>query len=777
MNLRSLPHGWLACISAIALGWSCAPNAMAQQRTLFTGESRALLARHCVSCHGNQKSLGKLNLETLDSLTPEKAGKILAEMHTRLKFKLMPPSDKKQPAPHEMQTMIDATLEALDRCETRMTPNPGRVTMRRLNRVEYRNTLRDLLGLDFDEFHDPTADFPADGIGYGFNIIGDVLSTSPLLMERYLAAAEKVIDQIVVVDGFDGPWTWKLSGKFLRMALAMEENDPNLFSPRSWISQVDLRQEGDYILRAYVSSDVKNNKPAQMSFVVNGVPVYTFTYFRVDTPVKFEKKLTLPRGRHSIQVQYQHEFNKPKFDLKTDGKNGAIHADLVEVVGPVGIAEGRIPEPHKKIFITRPGPGKTRTQAAEEILTEFCRRAFRRPASRAEVQRYVNLFEKAYRPDDTFEAAMRAPLQAVLVSPNFLYRMEKDPPGRLPDEPYPVNAFELASRLSYFIWSSMPDEELFRAASTGRLLEPRVLEQQVRRMVEDQRGQALAENFVPQWLGIGGVETFMPHPKVGVLDNEVRKAMLAEPVLFFRYIMSEDRSLLDFIDADYTFVNEALGNHYEMKLVQGRDMRRVKIRDDTRGGIMTMASVLTATSYADRTSPVKRGKWVLDVLLGAPPPPPPPDAGPLKDEKDPIKRMSLRQRLETHRTNARCASCHNAIDPLGFGFENYDSLGRWRDRDGTLAIDASATLPDGKKFNGPNELKEILRSRKDEFARSLAEKMLTFALGRGVEPYDRRALDQIARTVVADQYRLSTLVVEITKSYPFRYRVVGSKLK
>ncbi len=411
-------------------------------------------------------------------------------------------------------------------------------------------------------------------------------------------------------------------------------------------------------------------------------------------------------------------------------------------------------------------PPKLARDAAKEVLARLGLRAFRRPVQPDEMERLLKLYDTGEKIEGgDFEKAMKLPIRGMLVSPHFLFRVELE--GGL--ETYPLSPWELANRLSYFLWGSMPDDELFELAKTGRILNPPVIEAQARRMLKDPKSAALSEHFTPQWLQVLRLEEMKFDPaKFPAWDPALRGDMIRETVLFFEAIKSEDLSVLTFLDADFTFVNDRLAKHYGIAAA-GAGFQRVKLADPRRGGILTMGAVLAATSDPDRTSPVKRGKWVLETVLATPPPPPVPDAANLKADPE-SARLPLRQRMEKHRADPNCASCHKRMDPIGFGFENYDAIGAWRDRDQGQPIDASAVLPEGTKFNGPVELRKILKERKSEFVEGFAEKLLTYALGRGVEHYDGPAVKTVGDAVAKNGYKFSALVVEIVKSYPFQYR-------
>lgn len=596
----------------------------------FRQRVRPILAKYCTRCHGGQRPKGELRLDSYeDDAAAVKDREVWERVSAQLRAGDMPPPGKPRPSPEEQELVlawIDRAVLAIDCGRER---NPGRVTLRRLNRAEYNNTIRDLFGIHNVHLAD---DFPTDDVGYGFDNIGDVLTLSPLLLEKYLAAAEKAVDL-------------------------------------AWRDEAARR-------RLLVASPQK--------------------------------------------------------------------------LGP--------------------------QQAARVILRQFAYRAFRRPVTDEEVERLAHFVDIALKNGEGFEAGLRLAMQATLMSPHFLFRIEHDLPRRQwatlrgPVRGYYLNDYELASRLSYFLWSSMPDEELFRLAEQKALRQGDNLERQVRRMLADPRSDALVDNFFGQWLQFRNLAAATPDPGTyPAFDEELRAAMLQETRLFIQALIREDRSILDLLDADFTFVNERLARHYGIPGVKGGEFRRVHLPPE-RGGILTQASILTLTSNPTRTSPVKRGKWILETIFNAPPPPPPPEAGELPEDKKAVLSGSLRQRMEQHRAKPLCAACHQRMDPLGFGLENFDGIGAWRDKDGRFPIDASGMLPNGQTFQGPRELRKILVQKAAEFRRCLVEKMLTYALGRGLEAADRCAVDQITEEVARRQDRFSGLVLAIVRSEPFQMR-------
>jgi hypothetical protein len=597
--------------------------ARAQTKPSYSQDIAPILATYCTGCHGGARPKAGLALDVIktDADAADRV-KVWHKVVESLRAGEMPPAGKKKPSAAESDRIVRWIEDEMLKVDCTKGHDPGAVGLRRLNRTEYKNTIRDLVGIDFK----PTDDFPADDVGYGFDNIGDVLTISPLLMEKYLAAAEQI---------------------------------------------------------------------AELAFKKSAT-----------------KARLLPR---------------------------------------------------------QPGAKDDHQEVARAILEPFVKRAYRRTPLPDEVERIARFVALAEKNGDSFARGVQLAVQATLASPHFLFRVERTPRAKGNESVFHVSDYELASRLSYFLWSSMPDDELFSLAESKTLREENHLEQQVRRMLRDPRSRALTDNFAGQWLQIRSVQAATPDKAAyPAFDETLRQAMIRETELFFDAIVQEDRSVLDFLDADYTFVNERLAKHYGLANVKGPEFRKVSLTSTPRRGVLTQASVLTVTSNPTRTSPVKRGKWILENILDTPPPPPPPDVPELDDAKE--LKGSLRQRMEQHRTNALCASCHQRLDPLGFGFENFDGIGRWREREGTFAIDASGTLPGGQSFKGPLELVSILKGREAEFRRCLSDKLLTYALGRGLEHYDRCAVDDICTAVQREQNRFSSMVLAIVKSEPFQKR-------
>jgi hypothetical protein len=628
----------------------------------FAADIAPLLGHYCQGCHNASRSRGSIRLDDLDPARLDKAAPVLMRVADVLRSADMPPPGKPRPGLEELET-LNAWLDiVLDEGKTSADVTARPRSLRRLNRVEYDHTVRDLLGIKMRL----ADDFPADDSGYGFDNNADVLSLPPVLAERYLTAADKAIEA------------------------------------------------------AFGAEEVRRR-------ILNPAP---------DNVVPFQyRAFVRPEGHDGVKRNSSDDLPPP------------------------------------------PSSQTLELRRAGDVLRAFADRAYRRPVTHDEIVRLQHFVEEGQRGAEGWLGGLQVALRAVLVSPHFLFRVEADPRPGLPPVGEYVTDFELASRLSYFLWSSMPDAELFAHAARGTLRRGDNLQTQVQRMLRDEKALALADNFASQWLQTRGLEQFRPDPsQFPEFDEALRQAMARETALFFDHVVREDRSVLEFIDSDYTFVNERLARHYGMDGVGGEEFRRVSLAGTRRGGLLTQASVLAVTSNPTRTSPVKRGKWVLDNFLGTPPAPPPSGVEGLRDDKASFVTGTLRQRLEQHRADAGCAACHRRMDPLGFGLENFDPVGRWRDGENGQPIDASGTLPEGRAFTGPDELRAILLARREQFARCLAEKTLTYALGRGIERADRRAVDAVVQELIRNDYRFSALVMAVVRSYPFQtYSATGRK--
>ncbi len=743
------------------------------------------LTKHCTSCHGEKAKKGDLVLTVYrDEASVLKDRKRWEAAVKMVQTGEMPPSTRRRPDPAEAAAFLKTVRGVFERHDRTAKRDPGHVTVRRLNRTEYNNTIRDLVGVDFNA----AEDFPADDVGYGFDNIGDVLSLSPLLFERYLAAAEAVVERAVLTEQPPPPKRPVTPNFFQPRAGRPDNGVRSLFLKDDALSTYTLHliDDGDYIVRVRAAALPDGAAPVRFAVLDNDTEIKTFEvktatpFAQGKPPPPFEVRLPLKKGEHVIKVKLldgfppREKLGPPKEQPDESAKKEAkpmrggfprlpgLHVRLIEVEGPLDYW----PETHRRVMTC--APGKTRPEQTREILTRFASKAFRRPATADEIDRLVKLVDGATARGDKWESAIQLALQAVLVSPKFLFRVELDDRPDSKDA-HPIDDYALAARLSYFLWNTMPDDELFALAAKKQLAAN--LDAQVKRMLADPKAKTLCDSFAAQWLQLRNLSTMTPDPKLFPNFTErLRAAMLKETELFFEAVVKEDRSVLDLIDADFTFLNGVLAKHYGVDGVYGDRFRRVPLTDGKRGGVLTQASILTVTSNPTRTSPVKRGKWVMEQILGTPPPEPPPDVPELPADEKAQLTGSLRQRMEQHRANPNCAVCHEQMDAMGFAFENFDAVGAFRARDGNFPIDPSGSLPGGLRFKGPGELKTILKGKKDLFGRCLAEKMLTYALGRGLEYYDRPAVDAIVAALARNDYRFSTLVGAIVKSDPFRLR-------
>jgi hypothetical protein len=713
----------------------------------------------------------------------------------------MPTKKRTQPSNDELKPVL-AWLEAYVERMERETARADRVLIRRLNRAEYNNTVRDLLGVDFQ----PADDFPQDAPGYGFDNIAGTLSVSPALMEKYLSAAEKVsraavfgVEPKKLERVVHEPW-FAADAFSKNNKVKFDYDETGMSLPSAFHVVQRFAADGEYTFRAILRGvRPAGSDPVELGFWIDGKLLHTE---KIAVPDKRESgrnpgelnglwaeyRTPVKAGEHWLSVTILRMYEglpaaykgpKPaKAEAKASNNRGvdAFFVMYLHVVGPYHQAKGPSQESIKMVFGDHRGKRMRDTSTVRKIVADLARRAYRRPVTDKEVDEFVNLIATVQKDGESFEEGLSLAIQRMLISPHFLFRVEKPP------SPYPLpqatgegrlrglSQHELATRLSYFLWSSMPDEELLHAADEGTLRQPEVLEAQVRRMLRDTKSHALVENFGGQWLRTRALESQAPNrTKFPEVTDYTRMSMKQETELFFEHIMREDRPILDFLDANYTFLNQRLAEFCGIAGVKGHEFRKVDLTGSKRGGVWRQASVLTVSSYANRTSPVLRGKWILENLLNAPPPPPPPDV-PVLDEQELGKSVSLRQQLEKHRSNATCAACHARMDPFGLALEQFDAIGRWRDNDGKLRIDASATLADGRAVNGPDGLASILKADQSVFAECLTEKMLTYALGRGLNRNDRKTVKSISQRMAREDYRFSSLVLGIVQSEPFQVR-------
>ena len=763
---------------------------------------RELLDRYCIGCHNDRTRTAGLTLQRIDLArvghdTDET--EVWEKVIRKLRARAMPPADRPRPDDATYAALTTWLAAGIDRAAAER-PDPGRRhAVHRLNRAEYANAIRDLLALDIDE----QTLLPPDDSGFGFDNIADVLSVSPMLTERYLAAARK-ISRLAVGDPSLRPTTAVYAvDKHLRQDRRVSDDLP--FGSRGGLAVPHYFPiDGEYVVKIFLLRTYDGRvrgmlEPHRLEVRLDGALVEALT---VGGPVFDEDGEPVRRDLRNVpddgqevrfaaragpgalavtfvdQGAYLEGMRRPDYRVTSYEYAGdqtippAIAS--IEVRGPYN-ASGRGDTPsRRRIFSCRPAAGADETACATEILSRIARRAFRRPVTQGDVAMLLGFFESGRAAGD-FDAGIEMGLRRILVSPDFLFRRETDPPDVTPGAPYAVSDIELASRLSFFLWSSIPDDELLDAAERGRLRDPAVLGAHVRRMLADPRTRSLVDNFGGQWLYLRNIQLVTPDPQAFPdFDANLREAMQREMTLFLDSQIRDDRSVLDLLNADYTYVNERLARHYDMPGIYGNHFRRVPLDgpDAVRRGLLGKASLLTVTSYAHRTSPVLRGKWLLENVLGTPPPPPPPDVPALEENDEPgVAPRSVRERLEQHRVNPVCASCHRIMDPLGFALENFDGIGRWRDvGEAGAPIDASGTLTDGATVDGPATLRAALTAQGENFASTVAEKLLTYALGRGVESFDAPAVRGIVDAAARDGYRWSALIEGIVRSTPFHMR-------
>jgi hypothetical protein len=744
---------------------SAAERAAANQQA-FERESLPFLRKHCLDCHAGDKPEGEVSLDTFkDAAAVSADPKTWQRVIAMLESGAMPPDDSEQPTMAERKQVIGWIERTIYDLNCDLPPDPGRVTIRRLNRAEYNNTVRDLLGIAFK----PADDFPSDDVGSGFDNIGDVLTVPPILIEKYLSAAERIAEEAIIGDPSQFTKSQRADRQRLKGAGSADYDEER----RRWTiasedgvvsAEFDFPRAGEYKIRAFASQQAAGDEAAKMELRLADKGLKTFEVDSFRDMRTYEITTHVEGGKKKLAAHFLNDFYDPN-NPNERRRDRNLRVSGFEIDGPLDLGPDDYPEIHRKLVNVRPEGGVSVLDAAKTNLRPLMNRAFRRPATDEEVERFAGLVDAAVKQGDTFEQGMQVGLIGVLVSPHFLFRVENNKSSEVSD-------YELASRLSYFLWSSLPDDELFALATQQKLRDPAVIEQQVRRMLADPKSESLVQNFATQWLNLRLLDGITPDPeKFPDFDVALKADMRRETELFTRAIIQEDRSVLDFINGRYTFLNQRLAKHYGIPGIESDEFLRVTFTNrENRGGVLTQASILTLTSNPARTSPVKRGKWILENILGTPPPDPPANVPPLEETAKARPGASLRKSLEIHRSNAVCASCHKTMDQLGFGLENFDAVGRWREKDGEHPVDASGELPGGDKFNGPLELAGVLKQRKADFSRCLAQKMLTFALGRELRVQDRCTVDKIVEAAEKQDFRFSALVVAIATSDPFRKR-------
>ena len=772
--------GILLCLPVAAQSDQELTLARVRMMSTFEKDIRPWLSNYCTSCHGPNKAKADLNLSLIGSGEQALAKPFLwKDCAQRVQSLEMPPKkEPNQPSAQERARFV-AWVEGFKKLQPK---DPGKGTIRRLSQVEYANTLSDLLGVD-SKIAD---EISHDEVGPGFNS-----SIPPLLMEKYLSVAEAALDEVIKPEQLKVKWSGGqmmavIDGK--KVEGSPELTERRITGPGEVSATFIAPMEGSYAIQIKAAAEkVTSREPCRLGVRVNGEAVGEVKVTALPSaPGIYNVTCKLSPGSASLSVAMANPFVEaaPKPPAPPPGaKVDAAPADAkpttrtlalssIEVTGP---PSGRVTSMQKKLFVAVPTKDLAPRDAARKVLEAFARRSFRRPPQPSEIDGLLKVFDLADKKGAGYTESIRLMLKAVLVSPAFLYLTpgEGGPPG--PDGVVPLGDHQLASRLSYLFWSTMPDDELSTLADQGKLRDPVVIASQVRRLIADPRSHALFDGFGASWLGVDRlVDLEIDEKKFPLMTKPMRRAMLEEASLLFDAILKGDHSILEFIDANYTFANDALGKVYGMN-VTGPKLVRVPLTDKNRGGILTLPGVLAVTSLPNRTSPVKRGRWVLEQVLGQTPPSPPPNVPPLeKQDVAANATLNLRKRMEQHRSNPACFGCHQTIDPIGFGLENFDVVGRWREKDDTGApVDAKGELPGGVTFNGPSDLKAIVVARKSEFCRNLVRRALAHTLCRSLNGYDEIVADEIADDVAKDGYKFQTIWIKVATSYPFLNRKIA----
>jgi mono/diheme cytochrome c family protein len=780
----SIPVGLAGVLAAAGFAFTLEAQQPHPAPSTNGSAHRSLVDEYCLSCHDEDKKKGGLSLEAVTSYDVARHPDVWEKVVRKLRARQMPPMGQERPDDATYDSVIGSLETSLDRA-ARANPNPGRTaTIRRLTRTEYQNAIRDLLAVDVDV----ASLLPADDSSYGFDnvTVGDL---SPTLLDRYVSAAEK-ISRLAIGRPARSPGGHTIT---IPPDLTQEEHLDGLpIGTRGgavipytfpldgeYEIQVRLRRDRDEHVEGLSEShdlELLLDKARVQVFPVKP-PQGESAHATVDQHLKI--RIPVRAGPHAVCVAF---LKKPSLLPETPRQpqqarfNSLRHPRIqpaiysISIVGPYADAVPGDTPSRARIFVSRPASPDQEGRSAKRIIAALMRRAYRRPVTDADLEGPLDLYRKT-RADGGFDAGIEMALSAVLVSPQFLFRVERDPTGVPPNTVYRVSDLELASRLSFFLWSSIPDDQLLGAAIAGKLREPAVMEREARRMLADPRSRALVSNFASQWLHLRNLESMTPDMRLFPdFDDNLRQAFRRETELFFESVLREDRSVRDLLRANYTFVNERLAKHYGIPHIYGSRFRRITLSEDSwRGGLLRHGSILTVTSYATRTSPVLRGKWILDNLLGVPPPPPLPDVAALKDNTVDGS-LSVRKRLAEHRVNPACAACHNLMDPVGLSLERFDAVGRRRTVEQGMPIDASGGLPDGNRFADVNGLEAALLRRPELFAGAFAEKLLTYASGRGVEYYDAPAIRTIVRKAQSQDFRISSIILGVVNSEPFQMR-------
>ena len=782
---------WIAC-AALAAEAQGSAQASAESRPPSAGP-RATVDQYCVTCHSERLKSGGLVLEKADLANVGPDAERWEKVVRKLRAGVMPPQGARRPDAATIQALISSLETSLDQA-AEARPNPGRPLIHRLNRAEYKNAIRDLLALDVDV----ATLLPPDDSAYGFDNIADVLGVSPSLQERYLTAAGR-ISRVAVGDPSMRP-----GSDTYRVPQDLSQNQHIEGLPLGTVGGLQVGHtfplDAEYEFRTQLYRTNLNivrglQYPSEFEISIDGRQVHHVTIGgNDDLAAMFDKptdtgdavelrmrvRVPVKAGPHEVTVTFIENMAlkdtvrlQPFLRSSADNFDwaGRPHIQTFTVTGPFNADGTGDTASRREIFRCHPTSQRRERDCATQILGRLARRAYRQPISKAELEPILGFYDAA-RKNGTFESGIQRGLERILASPRFAFRVEHDPDSVTPGTPYRISDVELASRLSFFLWSSIPDDTLLDAASRGRLKDPAVLEQQVRRMLADPRSSALVENFAGQWLQLRNVRSVLPNSdEFPDFDDNLRQAFRRETELIFESIIREDRNVLDLLRADYTFVNERLARHYGIPGIYGSRFRRVPVTDEARKGLLGKGSMLAVTSHAERTSPVLRGKWVLENIVGLPVPPPPPDVPQLKPAEEGQKPKTLREQMAEHRTNPTCATCHKVMDPVGLSLENFDAVGAWRTQEAGGPIDVSGQLADGRPVDGVVTLRQAILDRPELFVGTMSEKLMIYALGRGVSAEDMPEVRRVLREASAHDYRFSSLVLGIVKSVPFQMRV------
>jgi hypothetical protein len=751
-------------------------------RPSATAPLNSFTNQYCIACHNQKTSTAGVCLEGINFGDTAGNAAIFERVLRKVRTGEMPPAPMPRPPAAAADAFTKSLETALDRAAAEH-PNPGRPAVHRLNRAEYSNAIRDLLALDIQ----PGSSLPVDDSGYGFDNIGDVLSMSPALLERYLSVG-RLISRLAVGDAALKPSVEEFQARQNAPGTAGRERNERVsdelpFDSRGGFSfRYYFPVDAEYAIRVRLNQGGGgDNKPLEVRLpVAAGLRTIGATFLRESA----KAEVAIPGGRGAPGQMQPGSAGRPmaELDLRLDGaklqrfevpERGANPPQVTgaTISGPYNITGPGDTPSRARLFVCHPAAAADEEPCARKIVATLARRAFRRPVTDADLKPLL-AFYRGGRAERDFDFGIEKALRAMLVSPDFLFRVEQDPSPSAPGAVYRISDWEFASRLSFFLWSSIPDDQLLDLAEKGKLKDPVVLEQQVRRMLDDPRSESLVANFAGQWLYVRGLAQQKPDPDAfPEFDESLRQSFERETELFFQNILREDHSVMELLDANYTFLNQRLAEHYGIPNIYGPQFRKVTLADANRGGLLGQGGILTVTSYPNRTSVVQRGKWILDNLLGSPPPPPPQVVPDLVEHAEDGRPLTMREQMEKHRSNAICASCHARMDPIGFALENFNGVGKWRDRDAGSPIDATGKLPGGVTFEKPAGLKKLLATRyADQFCDTVTEKLLTYALGRGLEYYDQPSVRSIKRQAARDDYRMSALIAAIVKSAPFQMR-------